>query len=106
MCVQFAMLSQKYNDLRQLSCRYVRRDLQKHNQVNHGKILSRHKSGQNLSSRIVFIMTMPTHRDFLKQELGVEGFHILLVAGHAGGIAGMDRFCPKHRLPTSSVMLG
>lgn len=105
MFVQFAMLSQKYNDLRQLSCRYVRRDLQKHNQVNHGKILSSsHKSSRNLSSRIVFIMTMPTHRDFLKQELGVEGFPILLVTGHAGGIAGMDRFCPKHRLLTSSVM--
>lgn len=32
-------------------------------------------------------MIIAAHRDFLKQKLGVEVFHILLLARHTGGTA-------------------
>lgn len=51
-------------------------------------------------------MIMPIHRGSLKHKLGVKGFHILLVAGHAGGTAGMNGFRPRHRFLLSYVILG
>lgn len=80
--MQFPVFNQKYNDLR-LRCRCEKKDLQRHNQVN----LARSESTATkaaLSSRVVFIMFMPARRGSLKHKLGAKGFHILLVAGHAG----------------------
>lgn len=51
-------------------------------------------------------MIMPNYRSSLRQRLGVKGFHILLVAGHAGGIAGVSGFRPRPRLLTDCVILG